>query len=310
MPEVTVLLAEPGAAPAWSWNLITDVQEMWSFPFMVNAFRAGAVVAVVSAVMGYFVVLRRQTFAAHTLSTVAFPGAAGAVLFGFSAVYGYFAVCLAAAVMIAALGCRGGGGGADESALTGTVQAFLLAAGFLFITLYKGLLGGPQTILFGTFLGITASQVNVLLGVGAAVLAALALIGRPLLFASVDPQAAAGRGVPVRALSVTFLVLLGAATAEASQITGTLLVFALMAIPATTAQTVTGRPSTGIALSVLLALAATWLGLTTAYYRPYPLGFFVTTYAFAGYLLARSGRALHTRLSRTGMPRLRKGAAV
>lgn len=97
VPEVTVLLAEPGAAPAWSWNLITDIQEMWSFPFMVNTFRVGAVVAVVSAAMGYFVVLRRQTFAAHTLSTVAFPGAAGAVLFGISAVYGYFAVCVVAA---------------------------------------------------------------------------------------------------------------------------------------------------------------------------------------------------------------------
>ncbi|WP_262371039.1 metal ABC transporter permease [Streptomyces sp. WAC01526] len=96
VPEVTVLLAEPGAAPAWSWNLITDIQEMWSFPFMVNAFRVGAVVAVVSAAMGYFVVLWRQTFAAHTLSTVAFPGAAGAVLFGISAVYGYFAVCVVA----------------------------------------------------------------------------------------------------------------------------------------------------------------------------------------------------------------------
>ncbi|USA04961.1 metal ABC transporter permease [Streptomyces lydicamycinicus] len=97
VPEVTVLPTEPGAAPAWSWHLITDIQEMWSFPLMVNAFRVGAVVAVVSAAMGYFVVLWRQTFAAHTLSTVAFPGAAGAVLFGISAVYGYFAVCVVAA---------------------------------------------------------------------------------------------------------------------------------------------------------------------------------------------------------------------
>ncbi|WP_030801989.1 metal ABC transporter permease [Streptomyces sp. NRRL S-337] len=308
-----MLPAEPVAGPVWSWNLLTDVQEMWSFPFMVNAFRAGAIVAVVSAVMGYFVVLRRQTFAAHTVSTVAFPGAAGAVLLGFSAVYGYFSLCVAAAVIIAAIGWRGGGGGsggADESALTGTVQAFLLASGFLFIALYKGLLGGPQTILFGTFLGITTSQVNVLLGVGAVVLAALALIGRPLLFASVDPQVAAARGVPVRALSVIFLVLLGAATAEAGQITGTLLVFALMVIPAATAQTVTGRPGAGLTLAVLLALAATWLGLTTAYYWPYPLGFFVTSYSFAGYLLARSGRALHTRLGRTAAPLLNKEATA
>ncbi|MFK0292656.1 metal ABC transporter permease [Streptomyces sp. NPDC090442] len=284
-----MLLAD-AAAPAWSWNLIADVQQMWSFPFMVNAFRAGAITAVVSAVVGWFVVLRRQTFAAHTVSTVAFPGAAGAVLLGVGAVYGYFALCVAAALVIAALR---GSGDREGAALTGTVQAFLLAAGFLFIALYKGLLEGPQTILFGTFLGITSAQVTVLAGAGIAVLAVLALIGRPLLFASVDPQVAAGRGVPVRALSVLFLVLLGAATAEASQITGTLLVFALMVIPAATAQTLTARPGPSLALAVLLAFAATWLGLTAAYYAPYPLGFFVTSFAFAGYVLARGGQALY-----------------
>ncbi|MEU2715494.1 metal ABC transporter permease [Streptomyces sp. NPDC007205] len=283
-----MLLAETGA-PAWSWNLLTDFQEMWSYPFMVNAFRAGAVVAVVSALVGWFVVLRRQTFAAHTVSAVAFPGAAGALLLGVSAVYGYFTLCVAAALVIAALR---GGGEHEESALTGTVQAFLLASGFLFTALYRGLLEGPQTILFGTFLGITSSQVTVLMVVGAVVLAVLALIGRPLLFASVDPKVAAGRGVPVRALSVVFLVLLGAATAEASQITGTLLVFALMVIPAATAQVLTPRPGLSLALAVLLAFAATWLGLTAAYYSPYPLGFFVTTIAFAGYLLALGWRSL------------------
>jgi zinc/manganese transport system permease protein len=251
---------------------------------------------VVSAVVGWFVVLRRQTFAAHTVSAVAFPGAAGALLLGVSAVYGYFTLCVAAALVIAALR---GGGEHQDSALTGTVQAFLLASGFLFTALYRGLLEGPQTILFGTFLGITSSQVTVLTVVGAVVLAVLALIGRPLLFASVDPQVAGGRGVPVRALSVVFLVLIGAATAEASQITGTLLVFALMVIPAATAQVLTARPALSLALAVLLAFAATWLGLIAAYYSPYPLGFFVTTIAFAGYLLALGRRRLREVLSRT-----------
>ncbi|MDO0924054.1 metal ABC transporter permease [Streptomyces sp. TG1A-8] len=293
-------LAEAGA-PTWSWNLLTDFQDIWSYPFMVNAFRAGAVVAVVCAMVGWFVVLRRQTFAAHTVSVVAFPGAAGALLLGFSAVYGYFTLCVAAALVIAALRGRGDH---EDSALTGTVQAFLLASGFLFTALYRGLLEGPQTILFGTFLGITSAQVSVVTGVGAAVLAVLVLIGRPLLFASVDPQVAEGRGVPVRTLSVVFLVLLGAATAEASQITGTLLVFALMVIPAATAQVLTVRPALSLALAVLLAFAATWLGLTAAYYSPYPLGFFVTTIAFAGYLLALGQRSLREVLSRT-----RAGAA-
>ncbi|RLU81788.1 ABC transporter [Streptomyces griseocarneus] len=281
------------ADPIWSWNLVGDVRQMWSYPFMVNAFRAGAIVAVVSAAVGWFVVLRRQTFAAHTVSVVAFPGAAGAVLLGVGALWGYFTACLAAALVIAAL--RGTGDG-EESALTGTVQAFLLACGYLFTALYKGLLEGPQTILFGTFLGITATQVTVLLCVGAAVLAVLALIGRPLLFASADPRAAAGLGVPVRALSLVFLVLLGAAAAEASQITGTLLVFALMVIPAATAQTLTARPAASLPLAVVLALGATWAGLTAAYYSPYPLGFFVTSFAFAGYVLALGARALRAAL--------------
>ncbi|MEV4436047.1 metal ABC transporter permease [Streptomyces sp. NPDC049555] len=286
------------ADPLRSWNVVADVQQMWSYPFMVNAFRAGAIVAVVSAVVGWFVVLRRQTFAAHTVSAVAFPGAAGAVLLGVGAVFGYFTVCLAAALVIAAL--RGSGDRA-QSALTGTVQAFLLACGYLFTALYKGLLEGPQTILFGTFLGITAAQVTVLLCVGVVVLAVLAFIGRPLLFASVDPRVAAARGVPVRGLSIAFLVLVGAATAEASQITGTLLVFALMVIPAATAQTLTARPAASLLLAVALALTATWGGLIAAYYSPYPLGFFVTSFAFAGYVLVR-GAALGTRVLRVALP--------
>lgn len=294
------------ADPLLSWNLVGDVRQMWSYPFMVNAFRAGAIVAVVSAVVGWFVVLRRQTFAAHTVSTVAFPGAAGAVLLGVSAVSGYFTACLAAALVIAALR---GTGDRDESALTGTVQAFLLACGYLFTALYKGLLEGPQTILFGTFLGITTTQVTVLLGVGVAVLTVLALIGRPLLFASVDPRVAAGRGVPVRALSIAFLVVLGAATAEASQITGTLLVFALMVIPAATAQTLTARPVASLLLAVVLALAATWAGLIAAYYSPYPLGFFVTSFAFAGYVLAL-GAARGARALRAALPGRPAGEAA
>jgi zinc/manganese transport system permease protein len=279
---VTVLPADAASA-AWSWNPVTDLTRMWAYPFMVSAFRAGAIVAVVSAAVGWFVVLRRQTFAAHTLSAVAFPGAAGATLVGVGAVYGYFTVCLAAAVVIAAVRRRGASG--EESAATGIVQAFLLACGFLFVARYRGLLEGPQAILFGTFLGISASQVTVLLVAGAVVLVVLGVLGRPLFFASVDPEVAAARGVPVRGLDAAFLLLVGAATAEAGQITGTLLVFALMVIPAATAQAVTARPVAGLVLAVLIAFTATWLGLIAAYYSPYPLGFFVTTFAFAGQAL-------------------------
>jgi zinc/manganese transport system permease protein len=277
---------------------LTDLQQMWAYPFMVNAFRAGTIVAVAAAVMGWFMVLRRQTFAGHTLAVVGFPGAAGATLIGVSATYGYFAFCIAAALVIAAIPRAGRDTGGAESALTGTIQAFLLVCGFLFTALYKGLLGGVTSMLFGSFLGITTTQVSVLLVVAVAVLGALAVIGRPLLFASVDPDVAAGRGVPVRLLSTVFLVLLGAATAGASQITGTLLVFALLVMPAATAQILTARPVLSLTLAVVLALAVTWLGLIIAYYSPYPIGFYVSTFAFAGYVLARLGRLVADRLPR------------
>ncbi|MBV6697760.1 metal ABC transporter permease [Kitasatospora aureofaciens] len=265
---------------------------------MVNAFRAATVVAVVAPVVGWFMVLRRQTFAGHTLSVVAFPGAALATLLGISTTFGYLGACLATALVIALLRDAGRPGGAQESAATGILQAFALGCGFLFVTLYHGLLGGPQALLFGTFLGITDQQVLLLAAVGAAVLAVLALIGRPLLFATLDPEVAAARGVPVRWLSAGFLLLLGAATAEAGQITGSLLVFALLVIPAATAQQLTARPVRGVLLAVLIGLAASWLGLFAAYYWPYPLGFLVTTVAFTGYLLAHAVRAAG-RFSRT-----------
>ncbi|MBF9068901.1 metal ABC transporter permease [Streptacidiphilus fuscans] len=289
-----------GTAPPFSWNLLYDFQIMWSYPFMLNAFRAGAIVAVVAGVVGWYVVLRRQTFAAHTLSVVAFPGAAFATLAGFALSLGYFGFCIAAALVLALLRRNRAGqpGDSEESAATGTVQAFLLACGYLFMALYKGLLEGPQALLFGSFTGITSSQVTTLAVAGVVVLGVLAVIGRPLLFASVDPQVAAARGVPVRALSVAFLVLLGAATAEAAQITGALLVFALMVLPAATAQVLTARPGLSLLLTVVIGFGVTWLGLFAGWYWNYPLGFFVTTFAFALFLLAHGARALAAAVER------------
>ncbi|WP_037911588.1 metal ABC transporter permease [Actinacidiphila yeochonensis] len=275
----------------FSWNLVADFRDMWAYPFMVNAFRAGAVVAVLAGCVGWFTVLRRETFAGHTLSAVGFPGAAGAALVGVGSTAGYFGFCLAAALVLAVLPAPAGrGSGGPRAALTGTVQAFLLACGYLFTALYKGLLGGVDALLFGSFLGITATQVAVLAAVAAAVLAVLAVVGRPLLFASADPDVAAARGVPVRALGAVFLLLLGATAAEVGQITGSLLVFALLVMPAATAQQLTARPARGLLLSVLLALAATWLGLLAAYYSPCPIGFYVSTFSFGGYVLARAAR--------------------
>lgn len=274
--------------PQLSWNLVSDIRQVLQFPFMVNAFRAGTIVAVLSGLVGWFMVLRKQSFAGHTLAVVGFPGAAGAVLVGASATYGLFVFAIVAALLIAAVPAGLG----EQSAVTGTVQALALACGFLFLSLHGGFLASVNALLFGSFLGITTQQVLVLLLAAAVAVAVLAGLARPLLFASVDPGVAGARGVPVRALSLGFLVLLGVAAAEASQITGTLLVFALLVVPAAAAQRLTPSPLRSVVLTVLLGVAITWLALFLAYFIDYPVGFFLTAIAFVVYLAAVGGRKL------------------
>jgi zinc/manganese transport system permease protein len=276
------------ASAVWSWNLVDDLRNMLSYPFMVNAFRGGTIVAVVAGVVGWFMVLRKQTFAGHTLSVAAFPAA---TFFGISVTFGYFGCCLAAAVVIAVASrpTRARGFSA-ESAVVGTVQALVLASGYLFASLYSGLLNGLNNQLFGFTFGITDAQVVTLGLVAIVVLALVAVVGRPLFFASIDSDVAAARGVGVRVVGVVFLLLLGAAAAEATQITGALLVFALLVMPAAIAQRLTVRPMVGITLAVAIGVAVTWAGLTGAYYTSYPSGFCITTFAFAGFIVAGAAR--------------------
>jgi zinc/manganese transport system permease protein len=122
------------------------------------------------------------------------------------------------------------------------------------------------------------------------------LIARPLLFATLDPEVAAARGVPVRLLSYVYLALLALAVAQAIQVVGALLIFALLVAPAAAAQRLTARPGLGLALTTAIALLVTWLGLTVAYFTPYPVGFFITSFAFAAYLLARLAQIFARRI--------------
>jgi zinc/manganese transport system permease protein len=270
-----------------SWNPAADVRQLLSYHFMVNALEAGTAVAVLAGAIGWFMVLRRQTFAGHTLSVIAFPGAAGASLAGLPLAFGYFGACAAGALALAGVSADRSGSNSRESAATGTVQAFALGLGFLFVGLYHGLLNGIDALLFGTFLGVSNDQVVTLVCVAAAALVLLAVAGRPLLFASLDGEVARAAGVPVRALSLGFLLLLGLAVGATSQITGALLVFALLVAPAAAAQQLTARPLAGLLLSVALGLVVTWLGLALAYFSIYPAGFFITSLAFAVYVAAR-----------------------
>lgn len=288
LTDAGTLLAD--ASGRLTWNLVDDVRTAFAFHFMVNAFRAGTIVAIIAAGIGWFVVLRRETFAGHTLAVVGFPGGAAAVWLGIAAVWGYFAFCIVAAGVIASLPGKRQHGYLEETAAIGTLQAFALACGFLFVSRTGGFANGFSSLLFGSFLGVTDAQVVVLLVVGSATALVVGAIARPLLFASVDPDVARARGVPVRLLSTVFLVVVGIAVAAASQITGSLLVFALLVVPAATAQMLTARPVAGLCASIAIGLAITWLALGAGFYSEYPLGFWITTIAFTGYVAARIAR--------------------
>ena len=282
-------------APSLSWNPLRDIGQLLEYHFMLNALAAGGVVAVLAGLIGWLMVLRRETFAGHTLAMMAFPGAAAAALAGIPAAFGYFGFCAAGAVAIGRLPGAGRRSWGSESASIGSVQALALGLGFLFVSLYGGVLGDLESLLFGELLGVSDGQVVVLAAVAVVVVAVLAGIARPLLFASVDPEVAGSRGVPVARLSGAFLLLLGVAVAATSQVTGPLLVFSLLVMPAASAQAITRRPRASLLLTVAIGLAVVWLGLGAAYFSVYPPGFFIGAVSFAGYLLARLLGALAAR---------------
>ena len=271
-----------------SWDVVADIQLLLQFHFMQNAFLAGTLVALLAGATGYFVVLRGQSFVAHMLSQVGFPGAAAGVLLHVSPVLGLITFCVAAAVGIGWLGRDVEAGNRAESAAVGSILAFSLGLGLLFFRLYAGSAQGIYAFLFGSILGIADRDVLLTFAIAAAGLAVLVWMGRPLVFASVDPDVAAARGVPVRLVSIGFLVILALAVAITVQIVGTLLIFALLVAPGASALQLTARPGLGFVLSIVLALAFTWVGLALAYFSDFPVGFFVTSLAFDAYVVIRA----------------------
>jgi zinc/manganese transport system permease protein len=282
-----------------SWDLLADLQLLLQFHFMQNALLVGTMVALLAGAVGYFVVLRGQSFAAHMLSQVGFPGAAAGVLLHASPELGLIVFCVGGALGIGWTGRSVDAGRRTESAAVGSILAFSLALGLLFFRLYAGSAQGIYSFLFGTILGITDQDVQVTFLTTLIGLAVIAAIGRPLLFASVDPDAAEARGVRVRAISLIFLVLVALSVAETVQVVGTLLIFALLVTPGAAAQQLTARPGLGLALTIGLSLLFIWAGLAAAYFSLLPVGFLVTTLAFATYLgirIVKSASAMRNRL--------------
>jgi len=268
---------------AFSPNPIVDLQRIFSFPFMQHAFEAGTLVAIIAGIVGYFVVLRRSSFSAHALSHIGFSGAAAAVLLGVAPVYGLLVFTSLGGLGIAALGKRA----ASRDVQIGTVLAFFLGLGVLFLALYKSYAEQAYSILFGEVLGVSASGVLLTLAATVVILVVAALIYRPLLFASLDEDVAEAKGMPVLWLGVIFMLLVAVTTSFAVQVVGVLLIFALRVTPAAIAQMLASRPRQVIILSVAIALFATWLGLFIAFYTPYPVSFFITAIVFILYLFVR-----------------------
>ena len=269
-----MIFADAGYQSDW-WDILQT-------PFMRHAFVGGSLVALAAGLLGYFVVVRRHAFAAHALAHIGFPGATLAVLIGIPITLGLGAFCVAGALAIALLGKE-----IDEREIaTGTILAFATGLGLLFSSLATENTRTITNVLFGNLLAITTQQLTVFGLVTAGVVAVLAVIARPLTFASVDPQVAEAKGVPVNALGVVFLLLLALVVTIAVQVVGTLLLFALVVTPCASALLVTARPPTVAIVGTGIGLASVWVGLLLSAMFNLPPSFFIVSISFAVWLLA------------------------
>jgi zinc/manganese transport system permease protein len=261
---------------------------LFAEPFLRYAFIAGAAIAAASGLSGYFVVLRSQVFTGDALSHVAFTGALAALAAGADLLVGLYGACVLVALAMAALGSRGR---ADDTVI-GSVFAWILGLGALFLSIYTTSSAGNNgtsgvNVLFGTIFGLSAAQAIIDSAVSAFVCLVLLFIARPLLFASIDEAVARARRVPVRLLGAVFLGLVGVTAAAATQAVGALLLLGLLAAPAGAAQRLTARPFRGMWLSVVFAVVSVWAGLLIAYAAPkIPPSFGILAVATGIYLTA------------------------
>ena len=262
------------------------IATMLDYDFMRTAFMAGGLVAVVAGATGFFLVLRNLTFAGHALSHVGFAGATGAVLIGTTPLWGLLAFTIIAAIAMGLLGDRVRG----RDVAVGIILSLALGLGVLFLYLYTTHATQATAILFGNVLGVSRETVWALVALTAISLCALAALSRPLLFATLAPELAEAKGVSLRLVSVLFLVIVAVAVAEAAQVVGVLLVFALMVGPAATALRLTSHIGWGIGLAALLALVETWLGISLAYVTDWPTSFWIVLLSCVAYFLSLARR--------------------
>ena len=260
------------------------ITAMLDYDFMRNAFAAAGVAAFVAGLVGYFLVLRGQTFAGHALGHIGFAGATGAVLIGIASVWGLVGFTLAAGIAIGLLGERISG----RDVAIGVVLALSLGFGLLFLHYYTAFAAQATALLFGNVLAVDRSTIVTLLGLGVVTLGALAAIMRPLIFVTLQPELAEAKGVPLRFISTAFMAIVALAVAESAQIVGVLLVFTLMVGPPATAQRLVSGLWGGMVLSAVLAVAEAWLGIAMAYATDWPVSFCIALLSALGYFISRA----------------------
>ncbi|HLW91959.1 MAG TPA: metal ABC transporter permease [Roseiarcus sp.] len=252
---------------------------MFAYDFMRTAFMAAGIVAVLSGFVGFFLVLRGQTFAGHALSHVGFTGATGAVLFGLSPLAGLVGFTMIAGFAMGFFGERL----SQRDVAIGMMLSLALGLGLLFLHFYTSYAAQAAALLFGNVLGVDDRALIALAIMAALSLVALAFLSRPLIFASLQPELAEARGAPIRFISTVFLMIVAIAVSECAQIVGVLLVFTLMVGPAAAALAFTRRLKAAIALAVILALVEAWGGLTLAFYTDWPTSFWITALSGLAY---------------------------
>jgi zinc/manganese transport system permease protein len=256
---------------------------MLEYEFMRNAFAAAGVAAIVSGLVGYFLVLRGQTFAGHALGHIGFAGATGAVLIGVASIWGLVGFTVLAGIGMGLLGERISG----RDVAIGVVLALSLGFGLLFLHFYTAFATQVTALLFGNVLAAERSTIATLIGLAVVTLAGLAVIMRPLIFASLQPELAEAKGVPLRFVSVAFMAIVALAVSESAQIVGILLVFSLMVGPPATAQRLVTGLWSGMALSAVIALADAWVGIAIAYQTDWPVSFCIALLSALGYFVTR-----------------------
>lgn len=260
---------------------------------------AGAILGVIGGFVGLFVMLRRHAFAVHAIAEMSFAGAALFLLLGYNVVTGSLVGSIASALLIAFMGARAH----ENDSIIGALMPFGLGLGILFLSLYSGRAANKFSLLTGQIVSVDSAQLTSMIIGGVVIIAALAIMWRPLMFASLDPVVASAKGVPLKALSIAFMIVLGIATALSVQVVGSLLVLALLITPAAAALQITASPLRALILSVVFAEISMVGGILLALAGSLPISPYVTTLSFLIFVVCRLVRAVRQRHSASGRVR-------